>query len=383
MERERLTRLMEEPGSVSREDLAGLKALTQRYPWFGGAQLLHALGEHGSGAVLHDDGLRTAAAHLPTRSVLFDAVNAAAAPAHEPPSVVAQVPTTGAFLQTAPPKTEDISVPGDEETGHDEAVGSHPAELPNLPQDTSVIHTDPDPSSHVEPQPEGATSAKSSDVLPAQDPLDAEIERAVMASQYELGMEPSQEVAVPEPDPSNAVAEEPRPDVGQMTRTEIRPHETGNDIIPVRKSGVRSGRKRFTAWLEQPAEEEIFVRKPDGPATHAAPKDARISDTSTGSGSDRPAEIPSTTPNDLIDRFIRQQTPPPAAKAEFFTPQQAGKRSLDDTEGLVTETLAGIYAKQGDLTKARDAYRKLALKYPHKSAYFAALSEKLEDRSTN
>ncbi|MCB0815344.1 MAG: hypothetical protein KDB87_19545 [Flavobacteriales bacterium] len=67
-------------------------------------------------------------------------------------------------------------------------------------------------------------------------------------------------------------------------------------------------------------------------------------------------------------------------KAEFFTPQQAAKRSLDDTSGLVTETLARIYEKQGNLPKAIDAYRRLGLKYPEKSAYFAALQKALEEQ---
>jgi predicted Zn-dependent protease len=83
---------------------------------------------------------------------------------------------------------------------------------------------------------------------------------------------------------------------------------------------------------------------------------------------------------DLIDRFIEQESPAPAKKAAFFTPQQAAKRSLDDTAGLVTETLARIYEKQGNLPKAIDAYRKLAVKYPEKSAYFAALSRSLEEQ---
>lgn len=80
----------------------------------------------------------------------------------------------------------------------------------------------------------------------------------------------------------------------------------------------------------------------------------------------------------IVDRFIGQEIQAPATKAAFFTPQQAAKRSLDDTAGLVTETLARIYAKQGSTAKAIEAYNKLALKYPEKSAYFAGLSQALE-----
>ena len=48
---------------------------------------------------------------------------------------------------------------------------------------------------------------------------------------------------------------------------------------------------------------------------------------------------------------------------------------------LVTETLARIYEQQGNHAKAIATYRELALKYPAKSAYFAALVQKLEGRT--
>ena len=43
---------------------------------------------------------------------------------------------------------------------------------------------------------------------------------------------------------------------------------------------------------------------------------------------------------------------------------------------LVAEELED--AKQGNVPKAIEAYRRLALKYPEKSAYFAALQKELE-----
>ena len=72
MERERLNRLVEAPGAVAASDLAELKALAERFPWFAGAQVLSAVGEHRSGDVLSDEYLSQAAAHIPSRSVLFD-----------------------------------------------------------------------------------------------------------------------------------------------------------------------------------------------------------------------------------------------------------------------------------------------------------------------
>ena len=49
------------------------------------------------------------------------------------------------------------------------------------------------------------------------------------------------------------------------------------------------------------------------------------------------------------------------------------------TMDFISETLAGIYAEQGYPAQAREIYEKLILAYPEKSAYFAALIEKLND----
>ena len=77
----------------------------------------------------------------------------------------------------------------------------------------------------------------------------------------------------------------------------------------------------------------------------------------------------------VIDRFLQKTPIEPPRKAEFFSPQEAGRRSLRDQTGLVSETLARIYEQQGNYAKAAEAYRKLALKVPEKAAYFAALSQ--------
>lgn len=52
--------------------------------------------------------------------------------------------------------------------------------------------------------------------------------------------------------------------------------------------------------------------------------------------------------------------------------------SLNQEEGLVSESLAAILAKQGKIEKAMEMYQKLSLKYPQKSAYFASQIEHLK-----
>ena len=45
----------------------------------------------------------------------------------------------------------------------------------------------------------------------------------------------------------------------------------------------------------------------------------------------------------------------------------------------MTETLAKLYSKQGNIQKAVEAYKILSLKYPKKSIYFANQINKIRD----
>jgi hypothetical protein len=63
---------------------------------------------------------------------------------------------------------------------------------------------------------------------------------------------------------------------------------------------------------------------------------------------------------------------------KFYSPDKNAKEALFENEDLVTETLAKIYALQGNTNKAIRAYEILSLKFPQKSAYFATLIENLK-----
>jgi pentatricopeptide repeat protein len=47
---------------------------------------------------------------------------------------------------------------------------------------------------------------------------------------------------------------------------------------------------------------------------------------------------------------------------------------------VITETMAEVLVKQGNIEKAVDLYRKLSLAHPDKSTYFAARIEQLKHR---
>jgi len=67
----------------------------------------------------------------------------------------------------------------------------------------------------------------------------------------------------------------------------------------------------------------------------------------------------------------KKKSRPPLAKV-------LAKRSVEKKEGIVTETLADILARQGHTHKAISMYKKLSLIFPEKSSFFAQKIENLK-----
>jgi len=86
---------------------------------------------------------------------------------------------------------------------------------------------------------------------------------------------------------------------------------------------------------------------------------------------------------DLIDKFIKDEPSISRPKVSFYNAKDLAANSIVDQENIVSETLAKIYMDQGHFEKAKNIYRKLSLKYPEKSSYFAALIEKAEKEDNN
>ena len=90
--------------------------------------------------------------------------------------------------------------------------------------------------------------------------------------------------------------------------------------------------------------------------------------------------LPATKGNEIIENFIKNDPQIKALKPDQINNENKAKRSAEDTNDVVSETLAQIYIEQMLYHKAIDTYQKLSLKFPEKSRYFADLIQSLEKK---
>ena len=140
----------------------------------------------------------------------------------------------------------------------------------------------------------------------------------------------------------------------------------------------------FTGWLKKNSTGSFgmveVVRAGDLPAiTSFIPSPSLPAQGQAGESLEQQDTESTETPGKLIDRFIATAPRITPSKTEFYSPAIQARKSVEEDDNLVSETLAGIYLQQGMLAKARAAYEKLSLLNPEKSSFFAALIQEIDN----
>lgn len=146
----------------------------------------------------------------------------------------------------------------------------------------------------------------------------------------------------------------------------LQPYATVNS--PAEKTGETTRRPKAADELQHQYYENIFS------LTSVSGIDRETDPAEVAFDSNKKEDI-------IIERFIHTEPQIKPLSADKLDNENKAKKSSEDQDYFVTETLARIYTDQMLYHKAIATYKKLLLKYPEKKLYFAAQIEQLEKKT--
>lgn len=365
----RLDALWAEPHRVAAEDLPWLESLVETHPaavplWWLYLRAVQRAESPRFAQVLH----RTAAIS-PNRTALMAWVEAPLVPV----AAGSDQP-----LQAAEPSLEPIPVPEPTPAPEPTPV-AEPTPIPepepiSVPEPTPAASPDPIPAPAPTPAPAPVYSAtKSSDVnldaLPERVREQILRARAARAQLAQVGFGTPEKAPVPAPaaTPAPVVVPTPTPPPTPASEPKSKPSK------PPRAS------KPAAAVAPEP-------KASPAPEAPTAPKATEAASAPTAGLSPFAQFVaalgaPNSAPNQgqLIDQFLAEN-PRITPLAKDAPAPEVRTQPDEQVTGLVTETLARMYAEQGHVAKAIQAYEILKLRVPEKSSIFAARIEALKTK---
>lgn len=409
---------MRKPGLSGREDGAQLDSLLQSYPYFQTAHLLYIKNLHNQGSFLYNNQLKSAAIYVADRKVLYDLIKRkdAVEPVEETTvskvEIALPVEEQKQEIKSAPPKFPEkrfVSNPDEWEAGMLRQLqllhhwrGKEKEEVKPKEEIHPIANTTP-----AAEQKEVQNEVPKHEIPDAKDELNtllyvlvepgqsedigeelseepvAEIENTTEETRWEIhpvedSKEEKEEAQVHVEVPQDPVqqdilveaihsvfeleADDKLPDVSELKTVSENTinSEIEKPLEPVKEEQeINIGEMSFATW--------VASLKQNGP----------VKQTEKQSIAEQKAPV-SSNGEELIERFIKEEPRIQVKKSGFFNPVNMAKKSVQESDEFITETLARIYAKQGNIPKAIRAYQKLSLKFPEKTAYFAALIEELK-----
>lgn len=345
MQQHQFIDIIKQPHQIQSSHLADLEILVKEYPFFESAHLLYTKGLHKAQSINYSKQLRKTAIVANSRSILYELLHTEETPlvnVSEPVEVKVETPVTV-------PETEKI------ETNKE----INPITITN--NDIKVIYV----------------NTVSNVAIAAN--TEKEVEESVIENK-ELdivkSIENVTEVPVQDFDidklNKNIEQEISKGIIQSYVETDI---IKTPELIKESSQGVTEP-SSFTDWLKTIQKEahtfQIETQK-------EVSNDKEITEKEEKKQENEKKETFFDKNRHIIDKII--ESDPGRIKLgsnKFFTPAADAKQSLLENEHLVTETLAKIYALQGNISKAIRAYEILSLKFPQKSVYFASLIEKLK-----
>jgi hypothetical protein len=362
---------IQNPNLVVPDDLSTLQELSTKYPYTQLFSILYLKALSKAGDPRFEEELSRHSYRISDRVQLYELIQ------NHDETESLQIPTETVEAQIEIIQESEVEVVPIEKSAPTEEIDENP--IPTHENDSIIVEPEPEPEpeseseseaivfepqieqsvTEVEPEPivEESKAEQSVQVEPEsiieetkiepQDNLEESILHHVYAANYRLDdLTDAEEKAIGFNKESSS------------DQTKIVPAESSVDLSKTKEEPIEyeQGASSFTGWLHSNnnyAERDTS----DKEAINAVVEDFSEFDPSS-------------------ELFGEVEKP----KTEFFSPAKKAKKSLEESELPVSETLAKIYIMQGNYPQAISAYKQLSLAFPEKKIFFANLIEDLEKK---
>ena len=410
---------MRNPGQTAREDGAQLDALLDTFPYFQSAHLLYIKNLHNQGSFLYNNQLKTAAAYAANRKVLYELITRKEVV--QPAPELHEQSSTATELVVPEQKVKEVDVvpeiPMPPQVPQKRFVKNPDEWEAGMLRQLQLLHhwsTSPKPETAIQ-KTEESIPVSDQVAIPPQEEL-SETVLEVPAAKDEINtllyvlVEPgdpedisediSEEIVDAPQSKDEADSTEwiinPQQQEAHVAEAETEPHSTV--VIPTdpvqQDILLEAIHSTFSLEVDDqiPTAEELQPLKQEQvpvaqeetvkPTEEVVVTGLELSFSQwinqlNPTPEPEPSK-PKPSEDSLIDQFIKEEPRIKVKKSGFFNPVNMAKKSVQESDEFITETLARIYAKQGNYPKAIRAYQKLSLKFPEKTTYFAALIEELK-----